>query len=683
MPNNSLIRNAIGDYALTICKAEKGKGLSNELIAEKAKGFFAAGFNMPTQEEIAEAEKAFASTPKPNKKGEIDPQDSKYTPLSEAEKERRRALQPLAVDSLCKTYAAHYNKNVDGSDTADYRQVFTLLHPDHAEEHQQFIDDWKKSSGNEKEQAKLLLKAAKWYLEKRDDEVLRKELSDDDLVKEYPRLFQYSIGAGELSNAFKEDSPMVKYGLISEKERQAYSREINRMYETYAKATNRIELLANPLNAEVNLDDVMKYSDSGSQQKLNGIRGIGDFGHALSTEGMSKRAMQFRNCMDELSEKYDCHERDCVFFDLEGNQIKGEELEKTVRRGDVFLLSDASREGRTVPCMWTKETGVRLDDDAVAQMRTSDRYPAEEPSGWHRFLNAISPKLLGAMYGEDAVENVKRWKQKDMVTRGYGSETYRNLLSGARKQSLELKPDAKQAREQRMQQAHERQKQALSARKADMKEKRAEMMEKARSERGLDNNLKNMERDCIHELSEVAGNGTIRTYDEELSGGEQTPLLKIASRALFLSHLQDVQKNGTPEQKQVLDDLDREGFEKLYDSYTKTDEFKSVQGEIKGRDTTLAFMMPLDDIGTINGAKYKDPGAVGEKEFKAFQSMIDSVSYMRKEYLSNHSYRKGFDLKAELGKMAEQKQSGAQKVGGNNGPVMGGQEAANENPQLH
>ena len=672
MPQKDLIKIMIDTYASKICREEKGKSLTDEEIAQKVQGLFAKDFKQPTQEEIARVEAAFASTPEPDRNGEIDPQDSKYTPLSEAEKERRRALQPLAVKSLSKAFAAHYNKNVDSSNIYDPRQAFTLLHPDHKEEHQQFLDDWGKSKGNEKEEAKLLLKAAKWYLEKKDDEMFHREPSDAELVEKFPEMFRYSIGAGELSNAFKENSPLVKYGLISEKERQVMGREINKMYDFSMKIVDRMEQLANPLYAEVNLDDVIKNSDDGSTQKFDKIEKVGDFGHALAMAGRIERATQYRRCMDELREKYDCHEKECTYFNLEGKQIEGEELENTVRRGDMFLLSDASREGRTMPCMWTEKTDVLVDDDAVAQMRTSDRYPAQKPSGWHRFLNAISPKLLRAMYGEDAAENVKRWKQKDMVMRGYGSETYRNLLSGARKQSLELKPDAKEARAKRGEAAAQRQRQAIDARKADMKEKRAEMMEKARSQRGLDNNLENMERDCIHELSEIAGNGTIRTYDEDLRYDESTPLLKIAGRALFLSHLQDVQKNGTPEQKQVLDNLDREGFEKLYDNYTKTDEFRNVRDDIEGKDLTLAFMIPLNDIGTINGAKYKNPSAVGEKEFKAFQSMIDCVVDIRKDTLRNSSYIKPFDLKAELGKMAEQKQSDAQKVKGNDGPVMGG-----------
>ena len=672
------IRKAFEEYAAQVCKE---KGLTDEQVAQKMQEQFDADFKKPTQEELERVEEILGWEPNPNKKGEVDPQDSKYTPLGNEEKERRRALQPKALKAVCTANAIQFNKNVDTSKVSDPRQALSLLPPDHKEEQQQFIDDWANSKGDEKEHAKLLLKAAKWCLEKKDDPMFNKELSDEELVEKYPDIYKYSVVAGELTEAFKENSPLVKYGMISEKDRQRMGREINKMYDVCTKASGRMELLANPLYAEANMDDFMKFSDNGGEQKCDRLGNVGDFGYALGWGGQNLRSIQFESCKKELSSKHGCHFEDCVFFNLNGEQIKDEELENTVRRGDMFLVSDPSREGETEPCMWKKDTGLLTGRDAMDQMQRSENYP--KPSLWHRFLNAISPKLLETMYGTDAVEKMQRWQQKEMVAGGRYQGKFGKLLDDTRKQSLEIKPDAKKAREKRAADAEERQKQSLKTRREDMKQRRTELMEKARGERGLDNNLKNMERDCIFEFSEIAVNNQIRTNDDDLPYGEYTPLTQMTGRALFLSHLQDVQQNGTPEQKQMLDDLDREGFEKLYDNYTKTDEFHHVCRDLEGKDMTLVFMMPYEDIETISRVKYKDPGQVGEKESKAFQSLVKFASQERKESLSHRSYIKPFDLKAELGEMAKQKQSEAQKVSGREEPVIGDKPPVVEQPKLN
>ena len=673
MPKKT-IKKATEDYAVQVCKEKR---LTDEEAAKKVQELFEANFKMPTKDELERVEEILSSEPDP----EVDPQDSKYTPLSSEEKDRRRTLQPKALKSICIAKAVQFNRNVDTSKLADSRKPSNMLSPNHPEEHQKFIDDWANSDGNEKERAKLLLKAAKWCLEKKDDPMFNKDLSDEELVEKYPDIHKYALASTELTNAFKEDSPLVKYGLISEKDRQRMGKEIDKMYEVWAKSTGRMELLANPLYAEANMDDFMKFSDNGVHQKSEKLDELGDFGYALGQEGEFSRLMQFDSCKEEMRSKHGCHFEDCVFFNLNGEQIKGEELENTVRRGDMFLVSDPSREGETEPCMWKKDTGLLTGRDAMDQMQRSENYP--KPSLWHRFLNAISPKLLETMYGTDAVEKMQRWQQKEMVAEGRYEGKFKNLLDDTRKQSLEIKPDAKKAREKRAADAEERQKQSLKTRREDMKQRRTELMEKARGERGLDNNLKNMERDCIFEFSEIAVNNQIRTNDDDLPHGEYTPLTQMTGRALFLSHLQDVQQNGTPEQKQVLDDLDREGFEKLYDNYTKTDEFHHVCRDLEGKDMTLVFMMPYEDIETISRVKYKDPGQVGEKESKAFQSLIKFASQERKESLSHRSYIKPFDLTAELGEMARQKQNETQKVKENNGPVMGEKPPVKEEPQLH
>lgn len=542
------------------------------------------------------------------------------------------------------------------------RSMQSFLFPAHAgDEYKQLDRDWKaaKASNDPMELARLQLKVVKWLLENEDDPAFRAGQTDEELVESWPKINQMGRAAGEVINFFDagENPLLVSTGLLSEKEFRQYRERVDRMYVRHTEALNRINILANPLYPDADIEAPTRADEQtftaftqDMQKKYGGTANPYTLAHHANFLDRSIEVDRLNDQMIKLGghNKFSFH-----YYDMDKKEVPIMDVMLRLRKGELLFAVDAQNPAKnTYPVAMEPGKPPIMGDEALAAAGKAGYYkkPDITGAGAYRRMPGFMQKMF---FSKKERQQLDRWvKGREIARHGIPNEV---KLEQVRQDLIaELTPKFEKSIQQGLRAKKAKQERQLKwreARKAYLLAQNKQML--ADRYKTPENYLDMMKRDCIRDLAGAVPE--MRFGDQgDWSTETQQEIQNIVGRTMFLHHLEDAKKNGSPEVRQALDQLQPEGIEKLFEDYKKTDEYK-VGIEYVSRRPMISGL-PLDDVATLEGSAKLLPVQMGEKQFRALElyqkNLIGTVEYLARDRRYKDKTLQ-FDLKAALQKSVD------------------------------
>ena len=538
------------------------------------------------------------------------------------------------------------------------RSMNSFLYPGHESEYEQLAKDWKaaKAANDPMALAQLQLKVTKWLLENDNDPAFREGQTDEELMKSWPKINQLGRSAGEIINFFdaSDDPLLLSTGLLSEKEFRQYRERVDRMYVQHSAAINRLNVLANPLYPYEDIEAPTRTDEKTFQAFSQDVRK--KYGGTANPYTLAQNANYFDRSMelDRLSDRMiqlGCRNKFALhYYDTDHNEVMLTDVMTRLRKGEMLFAVDAENPKEHLwPVAMEPGKSPIVGEDALTAADKGNFYkkPNITGAGLYRRLPGFLQK---AFFSKEKREKLDQWVNgRRTATHGRldwrkmneSREALREELTEKYAKSIKSRTDKEQK--------HAETRQAWRKARRQYLEKQNEQLF-LDMEKSPRNYLDAMKRDCIQTLGQKV---QLMQYgrDEDLSDTEMAEIRKAVGKAMFISHLEDVRENGSPEVIQALDQLKAEGIEKLFEDYQQTKEYK--EGIRSFVNSPLISELSLNDIAVLHQSGKLLPVELDKSHFDALEryqkSMKDWIGQMAKD-TRRYGTDLRFDLKAALQK---------------------------------
>ena len=339
------------------------------------------------------------------------------------EQEKRKELQRKALEAYLEgeRQGEYYAESIEGiDDIPENRKLVSILSKEMHENGA--VERWKdaaqKNDGRAKN--KLFLEAIEQLVKYKDDPVFREDMTDEELLKAYPRLNALGRSCADVVSLMN-DSVLIKNALLKAEDNKKYKAIVDRLYAQHTAGVNRIQQLANPLYPYVddkpiyNLPETELAEFKTNEPKTSYMQGM--------YKNIDARYLSFGDDVNKALEKNGMRPVQCEYYDLEGNPINGVLVGDMQKRGKPMYVADPTQLNKE-PVLLHSEPGVgiKLGKDAQKQLETQQYLNGEQPGRVARFLYKNLPGLAKLFYSRKTLNDLRCWTNKEELAKSGGAD---------------------------------------------------------------------------------------------------------------------------------------------------------------------------------------------------------------------------------------------------------------------
>ena len=371
-----------------------------------------------------------------------------YRERSEQEKQYYRELRPRAEKAA---FDAVMSRKIpegrfDFSGIQQIRQPMAFYLPGRDKEYQELLYAFRDAeSGEWNAKVRLGKMVTDWLLDNKVDGVGVKEyfagigkMSDEELIKNWPTIHRLGYCAAEAMQYSSSDSALNTCGRYAQKEVEQWERDASTISAQYDYAAVRLSRLANPLT-ELADDAPFLKQTTVRMRKLVDDPATKNVNFLKSTMMMSSKLQcgVGPDAFNRIREN-GFHNDHCQYFTLDGERFDEPGFNDRLLTGEPMFVVDASQPDKEPMLMQYSGFGDFKTGEEALQTATDVKKP-----GWlRRALFTVSPSLTEAVFGTQAVTDLKSWYRAEKIRGGLQSGPVREMIQ-ANKRAAQLKaPDA-------------------------------------------------------------------------------------------------------------------------------------------------------------------------------------------------------------------------------------------------
>ena len=332
--------------------------------------------------------------------------------------EERRALQQKALKAYFKgelrgNYLVDSLEGIDG--ISNNRKLRSLL--TEGTEYDAFIEKWKQAAAGKDEamRAELYKEALDRLVASKDEPEFQDGMSDEQLIEAYPKLNAIGRSCADIVGAL-DNGLLVRQGLLTAEENQQYKETVNRMYDRHSAGLNRVRQLANLLYPYIDDTPVQNLSLT-DYTKFAGYKSPASYMSELMENTRSRR-LTFLSDVNSALRASGLHAEQCRFYDLEGNHLRGGDVDTMQLQGRPMYVADPSQPDKG-PMLLCCEPGIgcKVGEEARQQLQGLPYKKGQAPGTVACFLYKYLPGLAKLFYSNETLQDLRCWTNKQALAK--------------------------------------------------------------------------------------------------------------------------------------------------------------------------------------------------------------------------------------------------------------------------
>ena len=371
-----------------------------------------------------------------------------YRERSEQEKQYYRELRPRAEKAA---FDAAMSRKIpegrfDFSGIQRIRQPMAFYLPGRDKEYQELLYAFRDAESNEwNAKVRLGKMATDWLLDSKVDGVGIKEyfagigkMSDEELIKNWPTIHRLGYCAAEAMQYSASNSDLSACGRYKQKEVEQWERDASMISAQYDYAAIRLSRLADPLTELADDAPVLKETDARIQTlAVDPATANGNFLRSTLMMPYKLQSAVGPDVFNRIRES-GFHNDHCQYFTLEGESFDVNGFHDRLRAGEPMFVVDASQPDKEPLLMQYSGFGDFKTGEEALQTAMN----AEKPGWLRRALFTVSPSLTEAVFGAQAVADLKSWYRAEKIRGGLQSGPVREMIRANQRAAQTKAPDA-------------------------------------------------------------------------------------------------------------------------------------------------------------------------------------------------------------------------------------------------